>query len=260
MKKTFFSKPYLFGGAMDVETPDTVKSQRSRIISKVLSPAVQLWLRSQVEQVETLKFKIIGADRQILSGHIPTVSVTASRVVYQGLHLSQIELEGTGIRVNLGQVIKGKPLRLLKPVPVAGQLLLFTSDLLASLQAPLLSTAVTEFLITLLNSNGISHSLDPLQEQQISWQHIDIEEGQLTLLGTLTDATLQITPIVIRAGLHLATPQVLKLNPLQIQISQTLPPLVLDGFQVDLGSEVNLEELALTSGQMLCRGRLTVLP
>ncbi len=245
---------------MDIETPDTVKSPKSRMISKVLSPAVQLWLRSQVEQVETLQFKITGGDRQILSGHIPTVSVTASRAVYQGLHLSQVQLEGTGIRVNLGQVIKGKPLRLLEPVPVAGQLVLFTSDLLASLQAPLLSTAVTDFLSTLLQSNGINPSIDSLKEQEISWQHIDIEEGQLTLLGTITDAALHKTPVVIRAGLHLATPQTLRLNPLQIQLSQTVPPLVLDGFEVDLGSEVNLEELALTSGQLLCRGRLTVLP
>jgi hypothetical protein len=245
---------------MDVETPTTLESKKSRIISKVLSPAVQLWLRSQVEQVETLQFKITGGDRQILSGHIPTVSITASRAVYQGLHLSQLELEGTGIRVNLSQVIKGKPLRLLEPIPVEGQIGILASDLAASLQAPILSNAVSEFLTTLLKSEGNTKLGNDLKERQISWQKVDIEEGQLTVFGTLTDALLQTTPVVIRAGLELASPQILRLNPLQIQLSPTSVPLILDNFQVDLGSQVNLQELALTSGQLMCRGRLTVLP
>lgn len=245
---------------MDVETPTTLKSKKSRIISKVLSPAVQLWLRSQVEQVETLQFKISGGDRQIFSGHIPTVSITASRAVYKGLHLSQLELEGTGIRVNLSQVIKGKPLRLLEPIPVGGHIGILASDLAASLQAPMLSNAVSEFLSTLLKSEGNTKLGNDLKERQISWQKVDIEEGQLTVFGTLTDALLQTTPVVIRAGLELASPQILRLNPLQIQLSPTSAPLILDNFQVDLGSQVNLQELALTPGQLLCRGRLTVLP
>ena len=245
---------------MDVETPTTLKSKKSRIISKVLSPAVQLWLRSQVEQVETLHFKITGGDRQILSGHIPTVSITANRAVYKGLHLSQLELEGTDIRVNLSQVIKGKPLRLLEPIPVGGQMVILASDLAASLQAPILSNAVAEFLSTLLKSNGITNLADDLKDRQINWQKVDIEEGKLTVFGTLTDALLQTTPVVIRAGLQLASPQVLMLNPLQVQLSPTSEPLILDNFQVDLGSEVNLQELALTSGQLICRGRLNVLP
>lgn len=245
---------------MDVETPTTLKSKKSRIISKVLSPAVQLWLRSQVEQVETLQFKISGGDRQILSGHIPRVSITASRAVYQGLHLSQLELEGTGIRVNLSQVIKGKPLRLLEPIPVGGEMVISASDLAASLQAPMLFNAVSDFLRTLLTSDGITDLGNELKDRQISWQQVDIEEGHLTVLGTLTDGSLQTTPVIIRAGLQLASPQVLRLNPLQIHLSPTAPPFILDDFQVNLGSEVNLQELALTSGQLMCRGRLTVLP
>lgn len=245
---------------MDVDMPTTLKSPKSRIISNILSPALQLWLRSQVEQVETLQFNIIGGDRQILSGHIPQVSVAASGAVYQGLHLRQLELEGTGIRVNLGQVIKGKPLRLLEPVPVAGQLLLKESDLQASLQSPLLSNALTELLHTLLKSDGTQNLANGFKAAQVSWQQINIDVNEFTLIGTLTDTTPQTTPITIRAGLQLIPPQVLKLNPIQIQISSTSPPLNLDSFEVDLGSEVDLQELALTPGQLLCRGRLTVIP
>ncbi len=242
------------------ETPKALKQKKSRVISTVLSPALRLWLRSQVEQVEALQFNIVGGDRQILTGYIPMVSIAASRAVYQGLHLSQIQLEAKDIRVNLGQVIKGKPLRLLEPVPVEGQLLLLESDLQASLQAPLLSTALTELLGTLLQSDGTTNPTDDIKERQITWEQIDINTGQLTLSGTLTNAALETTPVLIRAGLELATPQVLRLYSVQIHFSTDTPPLNLDGFQIALGSDVDIQELTLTPGQLMCCGRLTVIP
>jgi len=247
---------------MVVETPKALKSKKSRIISSVLSPAVGLWLRSQVDAVEALQFKIKGGDREILTGHIPSVSIEASGVVYQGLHLRQIYLEGSGIHVNLGQVIKGKALRLLEPVPVVGQLLLQETDLQASLDSALLGTALTEFLAKLLTSDEITTSDKGLKDRQLSfsWQQITIDTGQLTLFGTLTDGDLGTTPIVIRAGLQLASPHDLILNPFQIQMSPASPPINLDGLQVDLGSDVDIQELILAPGQLICRGRLTVIP
>ena len=121
-------------------------SSKQRIISKILSPAVWLWLRSQVEQVSNLEVKISGSDRQILTGYIPRVFMCARHVVYQGLHLSQVQLVGENILTNLGQVLRGKPLQLLEPVPVSGELLLKESDLNASLQSPLLANALNDLL------------------------------------------------------------------------------------------------------------------
>lgn len=243
-----------------IETPNKLKPKASRIISSVLSPAVQLWLRSQVEQVEALQFHIVGGDREILKGHIPGVSVAASKAVYQGLHLSHIELEGSNIHVNLGQAIKGKPLRLLEPIPVEGQLFLRESDLQASLGSPLLSTALSDLLNTFLKAYGVTTLADELQDATITWQQVDIDTDQLTIFGTLTHAAFETTPVLIRAGLQLATSRQLRLNPLQIQLHSSTPPLNLDGFQIDLGSDVDLQELTLTPGKIACRGRLKVIP
>ena len=237
---------------MDVESQKVLKTRTSRIISTVLSPALRLWLRSQVERVEALEFKITGGDRQILTGNIPGVSVAASHAVYQGLHLGEIQLEGTGIRVNLGQVIKGKPLRLLEPVPITGQLALSEHDILASLQSPLLATALSEFLETFLTSSDQDLKNQPLS---FTWQKIAIDTDFLTLSGTF-----QAMPITIIAGLQLASPHELLLNPFQIQMSSDLESKNFDGFEVDLGSEVDLQEITLTPGKLLCRGRLMVLP
>lgn len=283
----------------------------SRMISTVVSPAVQLWLRSQVDAVETLQFKLMGRDRQILRGHIPTVSIAADGAIYQGLHLSQIQLEGVNIRFNLTQVFKGKPLRLLEPIPVTGQLILRESDLQASLSAPLLSNALTELLNTFINSYNQPDQSPPMDESQINWQQITIDGQQLTLKGTViscpvesshygdnkaesrrqwfgrltnrvegkedgdkvkgnhhglgglnyrTHHPMRETPIRIDAGIQLATPQKLRLHPLQIQINAQQPPITLDHFMIDLGSEVDLEELTLTPGQLICRGCIRVIP
>lgn len=247
-------------GVLLVKTPKTSLQKPSQIISKVISPALRLWLRSQVEEVATLQLSIVGCDRQILTGYIPQVSLAAKQAVYQGLHLSQIQLEGSNIRLNLGQIIKGKPLRLLEPVPVVGQLLLLEPDLQSSLEAPLLSNALTELLYTFLKSDDIIQPDKDPKTPQIRWQKININIGQLTLRGISTNSDVGAKLIVIRAGIQLATPQQLELNPLQVQIDPDAPPISLDGFLINLGPEVELQELTLTTGQLICRGGLKVMP
>ena len=81
----------------------------SNLISKILSPALRLWLRSQVEQAEELEIQIQGQDRQILRGYVPEVSLQTRRAIYQGLRLGQVLLQGENIHINIGQVVKGKP-------------------------------------------------------------------------------------------------------------------------------------------------------
>ncbi len=237
-----------------------LKSKKSHIIISVISPAVRLWLRSQVADVATLQFKIQGGDREILTGHIPSVSIAASRAIYLGLHLTEIELEGTNIRCNLGEVFKGKPLRLLAPIPVSGKLLLLENDLQASLSSPLLSNALSELLDTFLKGGNLLYPPQDFPCQQIHWQQIKIDTGQIALSGILTNSTMEATPVTIRGGLLLTTPQEIQLNPLSIQLSSNQPPIILGGFTINLGPEVDIEEIILTSGQLTCRGGLRVMP
>ncbi|MFP5274511.1 LmeA family phospholipid-binding protein [Coleofasciculus sp.] len=246
--------------AMGVNKSQAGTDKGSRMISTVVSPAVQLWLRSQVETVETLHFKLMGRDREILRGHIPTVSIAARRAVYQGLHLSQLQLDGTNIRFNLTQVFKGKPLRLLEPLPVAGQLVLQENDLQASLGAPLLSNALTDLLNTFIKSYNRPDQYPPLGESKMNWQQITLDGERLTLKGTLMHHPTRETSIVINAGIQLATPQQLRLHPLQIQINAQQPPITLEHFTIDLGSEVDLKEITLTPGQLICRGCIKIIP
>lgn len=226
----------------------------SRIASAVLSPAVQLWLRSQVEQVDELKVKIEGSDRQIFSGAIPKVTAAAIGAVYKGLHLSEVAIEGCGIRINLGQALKGKPLRLLESVPVAGVLRLSQADLNASLKAPLLADALSEFLLPLLPLTDGEKSLK-LQNSQIA-----IEAGLLTLSATILRAGGRQIPLVLRTGLRMASGRELMFEAPEIELDGELKSSDFKDFKIDFGPEVEIEELILSPGEIVCRGGIRVLP
>ncbi|PSO88380.1 MAG: DUF2993 domain-containing protein [Cyanobacteria bacterium QH_9_48_43] len=232
----------------------------SAMIAKVLSPALQLWLHTQLEQVEDLQVKISGSNGQILKGNIPSVSLSSSHAVYQGLHLGQVQLAGERIHINLTQVIQGQPLRLLEPVQVAGWFSFSEAHLKASLPSPLLAHALTDLLSSLIEASGTSDYANALQNSHLSWQEVVIHSDQLILKGTITNPAQNPIPIMIRTGLQLASPHKIHLYPLNIEASPKLPEISLDHFLLDLGSQVQLEELSLTSAQLLLRGGLTIMP
>lgn len=118
----------------------------TQLIRKVLSPAVRLWLRSQVDSAEVLSFEVEGSDRQLLSGQIPKISIVGEQVVYQGLSLSHLDIVGEGIKTNLRQVVRGKALQLLEPIFVQATLGMIDRDMNQCLQAPLLANALSEVL------------------------------------------------------------------------------------------------------------------
>ena len=233
---------------------------QSKIISKVLAPALQLWLRSQLDRVEELDIQITGGDRQILGGYIPGVSLASRRAIYQGLHLGQVQLTGENLRINLTQVLKGKPLRLLEPVSVTGQVLLEEGDLIASISSSLLSNAFTDLLLILLQANGIFNAISILEDYQVGWQAVRLQTDKFTLTGTLTHRGGQTTPVMIRSGLGLVNSQTLHLHPLHIEALPELLNISLQELTVDLGSDVEIEKLSLEAGKLSCQGRLRVLP
>ncbi|NJO19656.1 MAG: DUF2993 domain-containing protein [Spirulinaceae cyanobacterium RM2_2_10] len=118
-------------------------------LGRLLESAVQLWLRTQVERIDELQVAIAGRNRQILQGYIPEVALAARTAIYQGLHLERAALTGQNIRINLGQILRGQPLRLLEPITASGELFLTAANLQASLASPLLRQALTDLLALL---------------------------------------------------------------------------------------------------------------
>ena len=231
------------------------------MISKILSTAFKLWLKSQVETVEELEITIASDNSQIIKGYIPYVSLESNYAVYQGLHLHQVGLTGSNIRINLSQVLKGKALKLLEPVLVEGNLIIKEADLQASLSSPLLLSGLTDLLCEILMANKIDNPRHELSYYSLRWQKISLKEEKIIIEGTIQhNHNQEIDRLNIYSGLTLANSHTLEFFPLQIEGFPNLPILQVDRLSIDLGSEVAIEQLNLESGKLFCVGGLTIMP
>ncbi|MBD2329778.1 DUF2993 domain-containing protein [Alkalinema sp. FACHB-956] len=232
------------------------------LISKVLGPAIRFWLRSQMEQIEQLELQILAGDRQILSGQIPQVLLSAQSAVYQGIHLSQVNLVGQAIQVNVGQVMRGKALQLLAPVPIDVVVCLTEADLNASLNAPLLAPAIEDFL-KILFASGIAEVDSASPDIKIDNLQAKLAESWLTVRADLL-GTSQVTPIALRTGLTLSTPNQLQLTQPHWLPHPTakrgLPLSDFEGYCFDLGDGTTIEQLSILDDRIHLQGRLQVSP
>ncbi|MBN4003959.1 DUF2993 domain-containing protein [Nostoc sp. LPT] len=237
---------------MPDQNSQTTSTNKTRIITQVLTTAVKLWLRAQVSQISELEVEIKASDRQLFSGRIPSVSVFATHAVYQGLLITQIQLIAENIRVNIGSVLKGKALRLLETVPVVGDLIVDEKDLNASLSSDLLSTALSDLLVKVSPT-------DYPQSQPIKWQEILLGNNQIILRG-LKVTNSETTPLEICLGLQLLSGHELQLTYIPIKPDQK--DILKDNheYNLDLGSDVDIQELTLIPGKLVCRGRINVNP
>jgi LmeA-like phospholipid-binding len=228
-------------------------NQPKGIISSVLSPACRIWLRSQVSQVDHLDVDIAGGSRQILGGTIPRVAVVAAGAIYQGLSLGSIDLIANNIRINLPQVMRGQPLRLLEPIGVMAEAKFTEADLQASLASPLLSQALTDLLTQILATGS------PQIDRQMSWHQIEMIPHQLILHGNLLTHP-QPVPLKIAMGIDISDGHILHLDPISITCPIELPGSDITKHQIDLGTEVNITQLLVTAGTLICQGQIQVNP
>lgn len=233
-------------------------SPKTNIISSVLPPAIKFWLRSQVEQIEELDLRITGQDGQIIKGYIPSVSLSSHKAVYRGLHLRKLNLQGDNIRINIGQVLKGKPLQLLEPIPITGEIRFVEEDINTSLSSPLLSNACTDLLILLLKFQGIKDAKVLLFAYQIEWQKVTMGDNLFTLEGFSIDQQGNKSSLRISAGLKLAPPNTLWFFPKTIQLMPEFSHVTFQAFQIDLGSDVALDKINLTEGLLICYGQVMI--
>lgn len=185
------------------------QNPKIRIVTKVLTTALKLWLKAQVSQVEQLEVEIKASDRQLLSGCIPFVSIFGSHAVYQGLHLTRIHMVAENIRVNIGSVLKGQPLKLLETVPVVGELIQTEEDLNASLSSTLLLSGLNDALVQLLPEQK-------RKSKSVIWQKINLDNSKVVLSATLAQDN-QPTYLEIGMGVELLSSHELRLQHIQVQ-------------------------------------------
>ena len=247
---------------MHIRSMDSTRTTSKPLVGKALSRAVKLWLRSQVERVDVLEIKISGNNRSILTGHISQVTVEASSAIYRGLHLTEVDLRASGIDINIGQVLKGKPLKLLKPFPVDCQISLLHSDFNTSLQAPLLSNAIAQFLLPLIQSQSTKkHNLSfPGEIESLTDLQATPGLDQLTLTAKILSANGELTPFRFQTQLYLAGPQELLFASPHLELPQQQQHCDLDNMTIHLGTDVCIQQLSITPEQIQIQGEIKVNP
>jgi LmeA-like phospholipid-binding len=247
------ANPDIGGDLEEFAAPHT----QSGLISRVLSPAVGLWLRSQLDHVEGLDLKIEAGDRQLLAGTINQVSAAASQAVYQGIHLSQLRVTSQHIQTNLRQVMRGQPFRLLAPFPICGTIQLSQDDFNASLAAPLLSTAIADFVLGLIFSANQRPQDAVLQNSRVEFKADEVHFTSTLLYNQRPHA------IALRTQLTIANGNLLTLAHLHCFIqphSDSFSAAFPDHLTFNLGAEVTIVKLSIQNQTLLCRGQVTVTP
>lgn len=235
----------------------TIKS-KSEIISHILTPAIKFWLRSQLQAVEDLNIEIHAGDKQILTGKINRVSLETSKAIYQGIHISKAAVNTENIAINLGGILRGKPLKLLQPIFVNGQLLLTLDDLQTSLNSSLLHQGLIDLVHLLLEHQKIEGYKEILAQYQFNWQEIILHNDKFIIKAILQDNQRRNTDLILTSNLILKDDHTLLFNPIEINKIPNLNTIIINNFEVDLGNDVVLEKVALNSNQLSCLGKIKV--
>lgn len=244
-----------------VMTADFPEKSGSHIISKVLSPAIRVWLRSQLEEIKYLDFAIEGTDRQIWRGVIPTIHLEAKGAVYRGLHLSLAQLKTGEIKFSFGKVLKGKGWHLDHAIQVRGNIQVNISDLLVSVQSPLFRGAIADLLRKFLPGEIFNTLPSPLD---IDHLHLAIntdiamaKDPVLQLTGKIRNIDQQLMPFTLQTRLNLVSPQELLLKGLTWSMADMQH---IDDLKIFLGSDVYVNNLIVDANQLAIEGGFQVNP
>lgn len=231
---------------------------KSEIISHILTPAIKFWLRSQLEGIEDLNIKINGGDKRILTGKIDQVSLEATKAIYQGIHVSKASVNTENIAINLGGILRRKPLKLLQPIFVNGELILTFDDIQTCLHSSLLHQGLIDLVHLLLAYQKIENYQEILAKYQFNWQKITLYDDKFILKGILTNNKGENSNFILTSSLTLKDDHTLFFNPIEINKIPDLDIIVINNFEVDLGNDVTLEKLTLNENELSCLGKIKV--
>ncbi|AKG24597.1 LmeA family phospholipid-binding protein [Calothrix sp. 336/3] len=231
----------------------TSSGKNIRVVTNILTKALKLWLKSQVSEISQLDIHIQTSDRQLLTGNVPLVSIGANYAVYQGLHLTKVQLVAENIRINIGSILKGKAIKLLEIVPVVGELSMEEVDLNTSISSDLLSTALNDVLDKLLPE-------DSLKSKPTKCQKIVLDNSQLILFCVSGTEGQESTFSEIRLNVEMISGQELHISQIEVQYNNGQMFKNEQGMTFYLGTDVDIQELKLIPGKLVCRGRINVNP
>lgn len=252
------------------QAPSTSKG--SRLISRVLPVAVKFWLQTQLDEIGDLTFDIQATDRQVLSGHIPGITLSAQQAVYQGVRITDVTMQASDIKINIGQVLRGKPLRLQQEFPIEGQVAFDMDALEASATESILADGLLDFWQTLVAKEEVAAEIATHYGVNIAALKAALKDPQLSKyqskLQTLgTDLVLHLvgneqSEIGLRGSLDVDHGHILRLTNAQWRLpaGEHVRSDALTDFYWNLGEQTDLQSLQVQDDQLMCQCRIMVQP
>ena len=247
-------------------TAKSTSAQGSRVISRMLPVAVKLWLQTQLDEIGELTFEIQATDRQVLSGHIPGIALWARQAVYRGILRTDVNGTARDIKINIGQVLRGKPLRLKQSFPIEGQVAWNADDLKASSTASILADGLIDVWQALLANDSVAAEMAvhygnavgrdlPLAQCRGAIQLV----GSELLLSLVRDGH---SDICLRGWLAIEQGHSLRLSTPRWQLpsGSYVDSAALRDFAWDLGDQTDLRSLTVQDEQLTCQCRIMVQP
>lgn len=242
--------------------------QGSRLISRVLPVAIKFWLQTQLDKVGDLVFEVQATDRQILSGYIPGIALSAQQAVYQGVLITDVEMQASDIEINIGQVLRGKPLRLKQAFPIEGQVVFDIDALASSSTESILAEGLLDIWQTLLTREDViaeiaTHygpHIAALHDPQLSQHQSRLETLDTELvLHLISDGQINIS---LRGALEIDHGHILRLAAAQWRLSTGAYVYsdALSGFCWNLGEQTHLQSLKIQNEHLTCQCRIMVQP
>ena len=199
---------------------------------QLLSNGLQLWIRSQCDEVGELKLNLKGSAMQLLRGKLDGVSLTARKVSFQKLPLLRAELKTGALRAHINPSQPGQPIQLSHPFNIDGEVVISGADLNRAL-----ATDRWRWLGDLLSEQLMG--LTPLRALSID---DDLLELQAAVIATQD-------PVRARFGLQ-ASEGTIQITHLEKGKSFLLP--------MDPG--IDIQNAHLKAGQLILEGKAIINP
>ncbi|WP_287128522.1 DUF2993 domain-containing protein [Candidatus Cyanaurora vandensis] len=224
----------------------------AQIFNNLLSPVLEIWVRSQVQQVEDLRVTVRGPDREIANGRIQGITFNGRNVLYKGISASQVNLSGTNIALNTAGALRGEGLKLLQPVRTDLSLRLTQQDVNAYLDSPGFQEQIRDLSVPLPATLGGTGQSVPLEIRQPDAR---LEPGRFVLMATLRVNQGEPTRTQLTTGIELVSPRQLRLvNPRLLSSGEQVSIPALAGLTINLGSEMEARRIEIQSGLLFLEG------
>lgn len=243
-------------------------SQGSRLISRLLPVAVKFWLQTQLDDTGNLTFKIQATDRQVLSGNIPGVSLSAKQAVYRGVRITAVAVQARGIEINIGQVLRGQPLRLKQAFPIEGQVAFDRESLGESSTDSVLAEGLLDFWQTLLAKEDVAAEVADHYGSDVAAlrdPRLVQYQPKLEILGT--DLVLHLvrqkkSEIRLKGQVDVEQGHILRLTMAQwcLPSGAEVHSKALSGFCWNLGEQTDVRSLTIENDRLTCQCTIMVQP